>query len=183
MKVVSSARKLRFRPAAGAPVVAFPEGANISNYGVNNNTPTIVVCNGTENPPSWQGVDHESGVVLVNLVPEDIANEALDIFAEDETIESLNDALNFLVEQGCKDQYTSPNEFQPKLSPAGRMLDEWNGIVKRDDRDLIEIWRTGDDIYVTHEKQPKLMHPDILLQTYRNVDGSQIDLASIPENS
>lgn len=183
MLVVSSARKLILRPEADAPVVSFPEGVVISDYGVNNATPSIVVCNRKENPPSWQGVGHETGVVIVNEVPEDKAEAALNIFEQGgQTNTALNEVLQFLVESGCGDQYTTSISFATdNLSPAGRMLDRYSGIVKRDERDQFPLWKEGDNIYVRHAGGPKLIAPDILLRTYRNPDGSSIDLSKIPE--
>lgn len=182
--VVSSARKLIFHPPV-APVVSFPEGAIVSDYGVNNKTPSIVVRNGTETPPTWQGVDRGTGVIIVNEVPEEVAEVALDMFNRgDGTIGALNDVIGFLVGRGCADQYTTSLGFvDTKLSPAGRMLDSYTGIVKRDDRDLIPCWREDGNFFVVHGTggSAKLIQPGILVRTYRNSDGSPIDLDKIPE--
>ncbi len=78
MEIVSSARKLILRPQAG-PTVSFPTGVKINTWGNDNTSPQIVVCNGTEAKPSWQGTSHDHGVVIVNEVPEDLANAALDM--------------------------------------------------------------------------------------------------------
>jgi hypothetical protein len=184
MEVVSSARKLIFRPEAGAAVIPFPVGAIVNDYGVNNTTPTVVVQNGTEETPSWQGVDHDSGVVIVNEVPEDVANTALDIFDQGgRTNAALADALNHLKAMGCVDQYTTSLDFVcGKLSRAGRMLDGFTGIVKRDDRDMIPVWKEGDTIFVLTDGVRDIV-PEILVRTYRNPDGSEIDINAIEEKS
>lgn len=177
MFVVSAVRKLILRPAKDAPIVSFPDGGVISNYGVNNESPSIVVCNRTETPPSWQGVDYQSGVVIVNAVPEEIADQALTVHGRD----GIDAAIAFLVGQDCTDQYTTKLGFvDTKLSPAGRMLDPYTGIVKRDDRDLTPVWREDDVFYVIHSGAARLIRSDILLRDYRNPDGSQIDLTVIP---
>jgi len=176
--VVSSARKLILRPQKDAPAVSFPEGAVVNEWGVDNETPSVVVRNGTEEVPSWQGVSYDKGVVIVNEVPEQTANAVLDILERGGTVQ---DAVDFLVEEGCADQYTTSLDFvEGKLSPAGRMLSPTTGVVKRDDRDLTPCWREGDTFFVSHKDEGRVIEPDILKRTYRNPDGTPINLAAIP---
>jgi hypothetical protein len=82
-QVVSSARKLIFRPAANAPTVSFPPKAKINDYGINNASPSVIVLNGTEAELSWQGVDYATGVVIVNEVAEPLAEAAMAKLAHD----------------------------------------------------------------------------------------------------
>lgn len=179
--VVSSARKLILRPEEGAPVVSFPDGAKINEWGANNATPSIVVQNGTEVEPSWQGVDHEIGVVIVNEVPEAHAEEALNIVETGgQTNAAINQALTYLASNGVVDQYTCKLAFvDGKLTPAGRTLGAYTGTFKRDDRDLTPVWREGDIFYTAPNKQARVIEPDILVRTYRCQDGSTIDLDAI----
>lgn len=149
----------------------------------NNDTPSIVVLNATEEQPSWQGVDHESGVVIVNEVPEEAALHALEIFESGgQTNSALNDALTYLAENGYGDQYTCGLGFvESKLTPAGRMLSPFTGIVKRDDRDLTPVWHEGWIFYTAPNGEARIIEPDILARTYRNADGSELDLETVPE--
>jgi hypothetical protein len=120
----------------------------------------------------------------VNQVPEKVANVALDMFEVlGQSNEALELVLQFLTLAGCIDQYTSLNEFvENSLSPAGRMLGSGTGIMKRDNRDLIECWVEEGRIFVNNDGMGgKLIDPQILVETYRNPDGSTIDLSSIPE--
>lgn len=183
MNIVSSARKLILRPENNAPAVAFPPGAIINEWGSNNETPSVVVLNGTEEKPSWQGVSHESGVVIVNEVPEELANTALSIFElGGKNNEALRSALYFLASNGCVDQYTCGIDFvDNKLSSAGRMVDNYTGVVKRDDRDLTPAWKEGDVFYTAPNGEARVIEVDILERTYRNADGTEINLATIPE--
>lgn len=185
--IVTDARKLIFLPQADAAVVSFPQDAVISEYGANNATPTIVVRNAKENPASWQGVSRETGFVIVNLVPEGLANQALETFDQGgRTNEALQRALDFLIANGCNDQYTTPHSFaSTKLSPAGQILRDSDGnieagIVKRDDRDQVPVWKNGGQIYVKTDAV-RLIDPEILVETYREPDGSKISLDTIPE--
>ena len=183
MNVISKARKLIFRPEAEAPVVQFPPGAKVNDWGTNKESPTVVVRNSTEEEPSWQGVDFDSGVVIVNEVPEEAANTALDIFEQGgKTNGALMLALYFLASSGHGDQYTTGLDFvRGKLSPAGRMVDEFTGIVKRDDRDLTPCWREGGKFWTAPSGKARVIEPDILQRTYLNADGSKIDLDAVPE--
>lgn len=182
MQIVSSSRKLILLPEAGAPTVNFPAGAELSEYGANNMTPSIIVLNGSAKTPTWQGVDHETGVVIVNEVPEELAHAALDIIeAGGETNDAIRLGLYFLAIHSCRDQYTTPRAFVANnLSPAGRMLGELTGIVKRDARDQFKVWKEGGVYYVYTDGQREI-EPDILVRTYRNPDGSLIDLDQVPE--
>ena len=186
--VVSSSRKLIIQPAADAPIVIPPEGMTMSKYGANNEAPSVIVVNETETPVSWQGVDHATGVVIVNEVPEDLAHQALDIVESGgQCQQAVRDALDFLAKNGCVDQYTTKLDFvNTKLSPAGRMLDAYTGIVKRDDRDLTPLWREDEILYVAHSGGARVIQSEILLRTYRNPDGTSIVLGEIsdgrPEN-
>jgi hypothetical protein len=178
MKVISNQRKLCLRPRPCQDQANFPPGGKINEYGTNNHTPTIVVLNGTEDDPSWQGVDHATGVVIINEVSEASAHVALDIYEH----VGIKEAVYYLAISGFVDQYTTNLNFvRGKLSPAGRMLDDFTGIVKRDDRDLIDVWREGKKFCVAPSGDPRVIESEILLRTYRNPDGSEIKLADIPE--
>jgi len=176
--VVSAARKLLFKTKAG-PVVGFPENAKISEYGANNESPVIVVFNGTD--PSWQGVD-EGNFVIVNEVPEVQAETALSLYNEyGQTNEAIQKALDYLNDEGLNDQYTTNQNFvAAKLSPAGMMLEDGSGIMKRDDRDVTSAWQENGVYYVAPSGEARRIEADILMRTYRNVDGSPIDLGKIP---
>ncbi len=90
--------------------------------------------------------------------------------------------MYFLLTHGCVDQYTTSLAFvDTKLSTAGRMLDPYTGIVKRDDRDLTPVWQEGGVFYTAPGGAARVIEPDILVRTYRKTDGSLIDLAKIPE--
>ena len=183
VKVVSNARKLIFRPAQGVPIVSFPEGAVISSYGAGNDAPTVVVQNCTCKDKSWQGVSHETGSVIVNNVPAVVAIPILQKYAQDgQTIEALRAALSELANYGYDDQYTAPFNFMDnKLSPAGLMIDQYTGIVKRDDKDLVDCWREGDTYYVTPNGKPRVIDACILVRDYRMSDGKHIYLENIQE--
>lgn len=174
--VVSAARKLVLEVQADGPVADFPEGAVINDYGVNNDEPLIVAFNATDG--TWQGVD-AGNFVIVNEVPEEMADRALDLL--DGTNEGVRRAMAFLAEQGFTDQYTTNREFyKNKLSPAGRMVGD-SGIVKRDDRDLTPVYYDEQDVLrIVPGGNVRDIQPDILLRTYRMPDGSPIDLADIP---
>lgn len=189
LKVVSQARKLIVKVPQG-PVVSFPEGALISPYGQNNDSAVIVVHNRVDKSMgeggTWQGADSVNGVVILNGVPEAVALEVLALYEANPTIEGLNALLVRAAELGCVDQYTTKTSFvDSKLSPAGKMLDQYTGIVKRDDRDIClvvrdsagTIWRKlGEDVkHIDTEA--------ILVRDYVNADGSQIDPAKIPTSA
>lgn len=92
-------------------------------------------------------------------------------------------ALYFLAASGCGDQYTTNAKFvESKLSPAGRMLDNGSGLVKRDDRDLVPVWQKDGEFFVSHGDGERKIEADILLRTYRNSDGSEIKLDEVPES-
>jgi hypothetical protein len=183
MKVISNARKLIFRPALGAPIVSFPEGAVMSPYGADNDAPTIVVQNATCKDKSWQGVSHDKGAVLVNGVPGDVADAALRQYdAGGQTIDALNQVLADLASQGYNDQYTTSIDFiENKLSPAGLMMSLYTGLVKRNDRDQIECWRSGGEFFTAPNGEARVIEPEILVRDYRLPDGATIDLSLIRE--
>jgi len=171
--VISSAQKLILKVQEG-PILPFPDGSTISKYGANNEAPQIVVFNGTD--PSWQGAA-AGDYVIINEVPTDVAKDALIIYADGQTNETLQEALDFLVEKGYVDQYTTDQDFvDSKLSAAGPILRNGSGIVKRDDRDVVDAWCEDGVYYVAPNGEARRIEPDILQRTYRNVDGSEIDL-------
>jgi hypothetical protein len=180
LKVVSSARKLIMVVPQTDRKVSFPQGATISGYGKGNDNPVIVVQNITDGG-SWQGA--QSGqYVIVNEVQEEAAHAALDILGgEDYTIDRLDAALTHLANAGFRDQYTTDQDFVSKqLSPAGKMLGTNAGIVKRDSRDVCTVYRDSEGVLQIVIKEPRRIEPNILVRTYRNVDGTTIDLDSIP---
>ena len=97
LPVVSAARKLILAVPAG-PVVAFPEGANLSKYGQNNEAPVIVVCNRTDTSMgpegTWQGADADNGIIIVNEVSADAANAVLNLLEDGYDVDGLQAALD-----------------------------------------------------------------------------------------
>ena len=61
------------------------------------------------------------------------------------------------------------------------MIDAYTGVVKRDDRDQIPVWQQDGTFYVSHGGEGRVIEPEILVRTYRNTDGTQIDLNLIEE--
>lgn len=189
MNVISDALKLVMRPEQGAPVVLFPHGVIVNKeYSQNTISPTVVLPNLTEKPPSWQGVCHHTGSVIVNTLPLEIAKLALDIFVSGgKTNAALDAVLKFLRVIGYGDQYTTDFGFIDKhLNPVVPVAgDEYTGIFMRDRDNLTPIWKENGIIYVVpagaKDQGPRVMDPGKLLETYKNVDGSDIDLDSIPE--
>lgn len=184
--VVSSARKLVFKVPAG-PVVGFPEGAAISKYGQNNESPVIVVLNHVDKSMGdggcWQGADTENGIVIMNNVPEDAANELLDLFEANPTVDGLEDVIARAEALGCLDNYTTKVSFaDDNLTPAGRMLGKYTGIVKRDSKDVAKVGRGPDGvIYRLLGDDVKHIDTDeILVRDYRNADGSMINASTLP---
>lgn len=183
LQVVSSARKLIFLVPAG-PVVNFPEGAVISKYGQNNESPVIVVLNHVDNGGTWQGADVTNGIVIMNNVSEAVALELLEMFGADRTIGGLKSVIARAEELGCLDNYTTKVQFaDDNLSPAGLMLDNYTGIVKRDARDICLVIRDGNGVIQRQLPNGSVNHIDtneILVRDYVHTDGSQIDPDTIP---
>lgn len=182
LKVVSAARKLIALVPATTRVAQFPEGCVISEYGQNNAAPVITVQNRTDGAAgggSYQGADAEAGVIIMNEVPEATALELLGIY--DGTIEGLDRMVARAYELGCGDIYTTKKSFvETKLTPAGKMVNQYTGIVKRDDRDVCTVYKDGAGVYQIVIKEPRQIELDILLRTYVCADGSPIDPAAIP---
>ena len=177
---VSAARKLIFRVPTGE-VVSFPADAVISKYGQNNDAPVIVVYNATDNGGTWQGADAENGVIIMNEVPEEVALELLEMVGENLTIDKLNAIIARAVELGCEDNYTTKVVFvDTKLSPAGRMIDAYTGIVKRDERDVCTVVTDGEVIWRKLGDDIKHIELDIFERTYRKPDGSAITVGEVP---
>jgi hypothetical protein len=187
LNVVSSARKLILSVPAGLRA-SFPAGAAISPYGQNNEAPAVVVCNRTDTSQgpdgTWQGADGVNGVIIVNEVPQHLAEQALDIYDSlHEPYYTIDKAIAFLEANGCGDIYTTSKEFvRTKLTPAGRMVETYTGIVKRDDRDVCTMWRDPAGVYWVQlpKGEPRHIEADIILRTYVQADGSPIDLTAIP---
>ncbi|MBT3397838.1 hypothetical protein HOA55_02775 [archaeon] len=185
LKIVSATRKLIFKVPASDVVVAFEQDMEVSGYGQNNDRPVILVLNETDGDGdgTWQGADGEKGVVILNEVPGEIAEALLDMMETPPTVDNLDDILIAAGEQGCGDQYTADTDFvDDHLSPAGRMVDDYTGIVKRDEKDVVLAIRDKEG--VIRIKLPngdeRHIEEDILLRTYRGADGSPIDLSDIP---
>lgn len=179
LQVVSAAPKLIFAVPVTQRVVQFPNGATISPYGQGNNSPAIVVQNLTDGG-SYQGANSPDGVIIMNEVPEAVALELLQMY--DGTIEGLDRICTRAAELGVGDQYTTKKSFvDAKLSPAGKMLNPYTGQVKRDDRDICGVYRDQEGtLQIMVGAEPRRIEEDILLRTYRNADGSEIDLNAIP---
>lgn len=183
MKIISNVTKLIFRPQANTPNVDFPTGTIMSEYGADNETPTVIVQNATAKGKPWQGVSYEIGSIIVNGVPKNVAEMALKQYTEaGQTIESLKQILTNLANEGYDDQYTTNLDFiKNKLSPDGIMLDRYTGIVKRNEQDQVECWREGDVYFVSPNNEPRVIEDFILIRDYRLPDGSAIDLNQVPE--
>jgi len=186
LPVVSSAGKLIFSVPQSTAIATFPNDVFISEYGQNNNSPSIVVHNHIDKSSpegTWQGADSKEGIVIMNNVPEAVALQLLGMFEADQTVSGLQKVLSKAEELGCLDNYTTKKQFvDDNLSPAGNMLDKYTGIVKRDSRDIALIIRDGSGI-IWRKLGDGINHIDtdeILVRDYRNVDGTQIDIASIP---
>lgn len=178
MGAISSVLKIIMRPEAGRQQVQSPDGVAISSYGAGNSSATVWVTNLTETPPTCQGVCHDTGSVIVNSVPQVIAEAAIYVF---ET-KGLDAAVAMLSHLGYMDQYTTNFSFiDKKLSPAGTVVDAYSGVVKRHDRDIMPVWREADGAhYVLNNQVPHLIQLGILLRDYRNSDGSQIKPDQVP---
>jgi hypothetical protein len=134
--------------------------------------------------------------VLVNEVSEEAATQFLTTLGEQYTVEQLEAALATLGTQGFRDQYTTDLGFvTSKLSPAGvcygstlkadgKFETVTSGFVKRDDRDLTVVFK-GEDayLYVVHKGEPKRIEDDIFQRTYRNPDGTAVDVKKVPAKS
>ena len=186
LKVTSSARKVIFEVPNEKSTAAFPEGITISPYGQNNVAPVIVVHNhvDTKEDPngSWQGADGVNGIVIMNNVPEELAEELLAHYAANPTVGGLHAILKHAETTGQVDNYTTEKAFVEKnLSPAGKTVSKFTGVVKRDSRDICSvikqdgiIWRKVGD-YIEH-----IDTEAILVRDYVTADGEKIDPASIP---
>ena len=172
VKVVSDSRKLLFKVSDG-PTVCFPDGVTPNEWGANNEEPKIVVYNATDG--TWQGAG-AGDYVIVNEVPGEISGKALEIYECSGGNQGILAALYYLNAEGCNDQYTTTQEFvDSKLSPAGKVLQDASGIYKRDDRDIVEAWKDEKGKYwVTPDGEARLIQEDILLRTYKHLDGSSL---------
>lgn len=179
LPVVSATRKVIFRVPVTTDIVSFPEYAIISKYGQNNSKSAIVVCNETDGG-SWQSADCRNGVIIMNEVDGEFAEQLLEMY--DGTIEALRNICAFASDNGYSDQYTTKLNFvETKLSPAGRMINAYTGIVKRDDRDICAVYIDSEGIpQIVINDSPRRIEADILLWTYRNADGTAINLSDIP---
>jgi hypothetical protein len=176
MKVISNAQKivLGVPEQENAAPAAFPEGANVSSYGQDNDTPIIVVCNQTETPPSWQGANAE-GYVIINAVPFELAEPLLGVLGPEYTLEQLRSLARLLSNLGYSDQYTTSS--LKLFTPAGVNFRTRGGFMKRDDRDVCEVTlNDGGSLGIIHpgSDEPKLIQPDILIRDYRLSDGGPI---------
>lgn len=180
--VVSASRKLLLEVGSDGQTASFPEGVAISSYGANNTAPMIVVHNATDkkqNPEgTWQGAA-AGDFIVVNEVPEIVALDAINML--DGSNESIKRALVFLAENGYADQYTcSAKDYATLFTPAGLMKGR-SGIMKRDNRDLVPIYRDkGGVLRIKLNGEMRHIEPNILLRTYRMPDGSKIALKAIP---
>lgn len=176
LKVISSARKLILEVVDG-PVVKFPEGVEPNPYSANKDEPRMVVYNSEDQ--TWQGAG-VGDMIILNQVPEEVAEHILNMY--DGTNEGTLKALDYAASQGYTDQYTTNMKFRSSnLSPAGRMVNENTGIVKRDERDVCEAYydKTGLLRIVTDGVRD--IKEDIFLSTYRNLDGTKINLEDVPK--
>ncbi len=179
--IVSASRKVLLEVGSDGQTASFPEGAAISEYGANNAAPMIVVHNSTDrkNPNgTWQGAG-AGDFIIVNEVPEYIALDAINML--DGSNESIKRAIVYLIDNGCADQYTcSAKDYAALFTPAGLMKGR-SGIMKRDNRDLVPIYRDkGGVLRIKLNGEMRHIEPNILLRTYRMPDGSKIVLKTIP---
>lgn len=187
-RVVSAVRKVVLEVRPG-PVVSFPDGATVSDYGKGNDAPVIVVQNKTSDG-SWQGAK-PGQLIILNEVSEAIADAMLDLVeasikgAGEEVNATIVSACSLAADNGFGDQYTTDEAFfTTKLSPAGRMIGPRTGVVKRNDRDLIRCHKDANGIIYVYPEGPEKMayriEPGILLNTYRMPNGDVINLKDIP---
>ncbi len=189
MKVTSNARKLIARVPETDRKVAFPVGVTISQYGKESVAPAIVVQNRTDGG-SYQGA--KSGqYIIVNEVTGEAANAFLATLGTTYSIETLVSALATLDASGFGDQYTTDIAFvQSKLTPAGesiglttdgdKIVTITAGITKRDDRDVCLVYRDASGVaQIVVKGEPRRIEDDILVRTYRNADGTEIDLTKV----
>ena len=158
----------------------FPNGVTPNEWGANNDNPKITVYNGTDG--TWQGAG-VGNYVIINEVPGEIAEKALGIYECIGGNQGILAALYYLNSVGCNDQYTTNQDFvDNKLSPAGKILQDGSGIYKRDDRDVVEVWRDENGKYwVTPGGEPREIQKDILLRTYKHSDGSPLDVSDFED--
>ena len=193
--VFSTAAKVTFLVGDG-PVVPFPQGAYISPYDKGGAESVIVVHNSVDTDegkaPSgcWQGAK-PGMLVIMNGVPEAIANELLALYAADSSVDGLRAVVSRAEELLRKkdappghDIYTTDQEFFSKhLIPVGEMLpDGFTGRVRRDGRDTCYVARGDNDvIYRALGKEVKRIDENtILTRDYRNMDGTEINATALP---
>ena len=183
LKVISGARKLVLKVPQTEEVAKFPLDAEISEYSQhlqNNTNPAIVVYNSTDD--KWQGADWQTGLVVINSVKENDAKTILRFY--DGTLLGLELAIAEAVNLGYTDQYTSYEAFYDKhFSLAGLETGfPYTNFVKRDERDICDVWYDEDGLLRIKVDFVRDITPEKLLETYVNLDGTQINLASIPTN-
>jgi hypothetical protein len=199
IKLKSEAGKLVIRVPQTDRVVNFPEGCTISEWGKGNDRPMVIVHNATDTKVDKRGtyqgarfVKTNPQYVINNTVPEALALKALAMLTDGFTIEDLDKVIEFLVKSDMTDMYTTDLEFlSGNCTPAGLCLELETkedgkvaklaaGQVKRDGRDLIDSY-LGDDgyVYVKLSDGDRRVEDHILVETYRNADGSKIDIEKL----
>lgn len=188
LAIVSEARKLLFKvPEKGATNILAPENYELDEYSQAREGVGIVVYNGTND--TYQGAD-VSGYVIVNEVPSKIAEAALNGYDADRSVQNLKQVLKKLATtevegRNLHDQYTTPADFyESQLSPAGMMLDDGSGIMKRDSRDTAYVVKHGKKLITAVPEGRELVlrdiEPEIIIRTYVQHDGSAISIDKIP---
>lgn len=178
LPVITNARKLIIQVPQSDKVVTFPKDAVISPHGQNNANPTVVVFNATDEGGTWQGADSQNGIVIINAVTELDAEVLLNGY--DETMEGLGKLIAKAVKFGYRDMYTTSVPWaRTKLTPAGKRISTYTGLVMRSDKDITYVYWDNDRIMVQSDL-PRAIEPEILQRDYRNLDGSQISLSQIP---
>jgi hypothetical protein len=176
MDVISNAQKIVLgvpeAPEGSTPAV-FPRDATISDYGQDNHNPLIVVCNSTEQTPSWQGANAE-GYVIINSVPFQLAKRLLGVLGPEYTLDQLRSLVELMAELGYSDQYTT-NNFG-LFTNAGVCLGDRGGFMTRSEKDICTLTSVEGRLMILQpgETVPKVIQSDILQRDYRLSDGGPI---------
>ncbi|MBI4815762.1 MAG: hypothetical protein HY791_05880 [Deltaproteobacteria bacterium] len=144
-----------------------------------------------------------NGVVIINQVSEEQADKLRAKFGDDPSklsLQQFKDALQFAREElSLGDMYNSDKEFIGKKMNALESKAtgvQGYGLHRRDDRDLVKaVFVEGQGQFTgtatTHKfdngavlvqqgTDARLVQPDIFAQTYRNKDGTALDLQALP---
>jgi len=176
MKVISNAKKLVLGVPATNIIVNFPDGVVISAYGQDNQNPSVVVFNSTDESGTWQGANSIDGVIIINEVNSSQAKAIIEKL--DGTVNGLNNAIDTAVKLGLTDQYTSDFDFVRK-----KLISDVSvaGLYRRNNEIVCNIYKDSDGvIWREMDGQTHHIEKDILLRTYETEAGNPINLEDIP---